>query len=291
MNDTTSPPQTLWHYTNADGLFGIVKSSRLRFGEARFLNDRTERTYGPALIDQILEEERLADDSDGAVSSVGGVLYVSRLPDRLHLCSFSENEESIGLWQRYGGDGNGYCIGFDPRRLDDALDHVGVTRTRMIYNEADQRAFLRQQVRNAVAEYREAKAKGGGSGPSTIEAIMIVGHIDWVAFALKNPFFHDEEEWRYFLTLDNEEDPELDSGDDPDNYIREDFDVRAPYIKPFVLLPAQQHGTRAKLPITSVICGPRLNFELAEPSVNRFLRSHGYADVRVGQSRLAQIWR
>jgi hypothetical protein len=126
----TSP---LWHYTDVNGLWGITTSSQLRFGDARFLNDRTERTYGERLLEQVLEQE-VASDPDRVVAKFRNLLRSLRWPDRLYVCSFSGTAESLSQWQRYGADGAGYCLGFDGALLDELLDHDQISRHDMLYS-------------------------------------------------------------------------------------------------------------------------------------------------------------
>src|SRR2546423_4685399 len=120
MKEPPTPP-TLWHYTDANGLFGITTSRQLRFGDARFLNDRTERTHGERVLEQVFAEEAERDDDD-ATRKFQELIRVMRSPDRLYIASFSATKESISQWQRYGADGAGYCIGFDSKRLDELLE-------------------------------------------------------------------------------------------------------------------------------------------------------------------------
>src|SRR5205085_12081442 len=100
-------PAALWHYTDVHGLMGIIESSRLRFGDAHFLNDRTERTYGLTVLKRVLDQSAL---SHAAIEQIVRSLDPNINPLRLYLCAFSETTESISQWQRYGADGSGYCI-------------------------------------------------------------------------------------------------------------------------------------------------------------------------------------
>src|SRR5437762_12104373 len=106
--------KVLYHYTDTVGFHGIVWNNRLRLGDARFLNDRTERQYGMALlIAEIAEELKAGQDHFLAVTAH----YLRKNEHRVHLCSLSEVSESISQWQRYGADGYGYCLGFSAALL------------------------------------------------------------------------------------------------------------------------------------------------------------------------------
>jgi hypothetical protein len=296
---TDATPDTLWHYTDAQGLYGIVSGSRLRFGDARFLNDRTERKYGALILEAVFDEV-VRNDSTGAAADFRNLTRALNLNERLYVCSLSANKESISQWQRYGADGNGYCIGFATRELDEILDDDRVSRDAMIYDETVQREALRLAILSGLRQYRQIKEERH-SREDYYAYLFTDMDIRAIELQMKNPFFHDEQEWRYFLTgRDDDEDlepadPDRASEADPDDDIvliepKELFSPRGHYIKPYVELPLLRNQFVKKLPITTVVCGPRLDGDVALPTVRRFLRSRGhYATVEY--SRLADIWR
>ena len=274
----------LWHYTDANGLQGIVTSGQLRFGDARFLNDRTERTYGERLLERVLEEDFSAE-SGSLTTKFRELLQALREPYRLYVCSLSATTESISQWQRYGADGAGYCIGFDLRELDRLFDDESISRYAMVYEEAEQLELLRDAVRGSFEQYCRLEAKTGKRKPTYIDYLFADIDIDAALLRMKNPFFHDERESRYLFRTDEER--RSVSLLEP----REQYVARGPYIKPFVQLPHRSPGTGARLPIVRVVCGPRLEPDLAIPSLRRFLASVNYEAVHVDQSVLAEIWR
>jgi hypothetical protein len=289
MGTRTSEPDILWHYTDAPGLFGIVDSCRFRFGDAGFLNDRTERVYGKELIDKVFTEEIAAGDEDGLLGDLWKHVRLTLSPDRLFVCSFSATKESISQWQRYGAGGVGYCLGFDAKRLDELFDSDAIHRVPMLYDEADQKEHLREKIRRGVEGYRQ-KAKSADPGDknqgiNVYDAIFTAADVASVTLRLKNPFFGDEQEWRYFHLIGEDE-----LGDDDDS--KEEFAIRGDYVKPFICFPQERkRKSLVRLPITGVVCGPRLDVDVAKPTVERFLRSRGYSGITAERSALAAIWR
>jgi hypothetical protein len=286
MRTRIAGPEILWHYTDAPGLFGIVDSCRFRFGDAGFLNDRTERVYGKELIDKVFGEEIAAGDKDGLLNDLWKHVQLTLSPDRLFVCSFSATKESISQWQRYGGGGVGYCLGFDAKRLDELFDADAIHRVPMIYVEADQKEHLREKIRRGVEGYRQ-KAKSAdpsdkNRGINVYDAIFTAADVANATLRLKNTFFGDEQEWRYFHPINEDE---L-GGDDSE----EEFATRGDYVKPFICFPRKRKSL-VRLPITAVVCGPRLDVDVAKPTVERFLRSRGYTGIIAERSALASIWR
>lgn len=107
----------LWHYTDSAGLEGIVKTSRLRLGDARFLNDRTERRYGFDLAIKICEERAADVDPSSLIAAARSSLVGLPSISNLYICSLSQRRDSVSQWQRYAAAGFGYCIGFDTRQF------------------------------------------------------------------------------------------------------------------------------------------------------------------------------
>ena len=273
---------TLWHYTDAAGMLGIVTARQLWFGDSEFLNDRTERRYGQTLRKEIIEDIRRAGDPTGIVAAIDAALDWFGVY-RLYLCSFSaSNDESISQWQRYGADGAGYCIGFDAVELDNAFAPHQVYRVPMIYQPVQQRQLLQEVLERTVREYES----GHSSRFDThrlhwLDVAMASDGVGRLEMQMKSPYFSDEAEWRYFREIDD---------DHPISGIPVEFHARGHYIKPFVAFPPRSDSMRL-LPIRQVIVGPRLDAEIAASGISRFLRSSGYGDVRVDRSKLCDTWR
>jgi len=281
-------PDILWHYTDANGMFGILGSRQFRFGDAGFLNDCTERVYGKEVVDRVFVEEIAAGDEDGLLSDLRKHVQVSRSSDRIFVCSFSATKECISQWQRYGVDGTGYCLGFDAKGLDALFDKDMINRVPMLYEEAEQKEYLRKKIRRGVDTYRRkvaiAAPEDRNRGINLYDAIFTAGDVDDAGLRLKNPFFADEQEWRYFERVDEDR-----LGDDDSD---EEFAVRGAYVKPFMRFPRMpKRGTLTQLPVVDIVCGPRLDVDIAKPTVERLLQFYGHVNVNVERSALTSIWR
>lgn len=280
----SDPPPILWHYTDATGLYGIVNAARLYFGDARFLNDRTERTYGEGILRRVLED-LVAGDALGLAAPFRDLLAILRRPDRLYLCAFSASQESISQWQRYGADGAGYCIGFDAKALTDRFAMDMASLEAMLYDEDEQVELLRTAVMTSFSKYQSIEAKKESRPHSYWDYLFTDEEIDAALLRMKNPFFRDEQEWRFIVRGPECVSAELDAWDPKEQYA-----VRGSLVKPFLALPTGG-GPRSPLPIVAVVVGPRLDPDLAFPSVSRFLDARGNGSVTITLSALASIWR
>jgi hypothetical protein len=281
MSETSiESPATLWHYTDAGGCLGILGSNQFRFGNARFLNDRTEQLYGERVRQAMLAAAIADGDPSGILRRILGRLERAG-SDRLYLCSLSATRESISQWQRYGADGTGYCLGFDTMKLDSVFARDGIIRLPIIYGPQEQKVLLRESIAKAEALMRRAGDLRKVGGDALVQGIDIINAAEK---QLKNRHFQDEAEWRYLALVP----------DDDDEGLRppESFSVRGSFIKPFVVFPRDGRiALKPLLPLTHVVCGPRLDWELAEQTIRLFLRCHGYSSVAVERSELADVWR
>jgi hypothetical protein len=102
----------LYHYTNQQGLLGIISRKEIWATHTQFLNDVREFHHGLAIARDVVsslhnslidpEIETILDVFAGSeVVPAGNVSVVS----------FSEDGDSLGQWRAYGGPGGGFAIG------------------------------------------------------------------------------------------------------------------------------------------------------------------------------------
>lgn len=124
-----SSSRILFHYTSAEGLFGILQNRRLRATEFTFMNDPSEVVFAAEQvrkrlleeIDSGVQEPELLGSIQAAVSFLERDYIDPYSPhqyqeDRSFLTSFSDRDDHLTLWRLYAGQA-GYCIGFDQSLL------------------------------------------------------------------------------------------------------------------------------------------------------------------------------
>src|ERR1035438_5726396 len=78
---SSKPPDTLYHYTTPEGLLGIIESSALFLSDARFVNDRSELSYGRRVFtDRLL---RYAEASGSDIARTVWDHFTRAVEDRL----------------------------------------------------------------------------------------------------------------------------------------------------------------------------------------------------------------
>ena len=123
-----SDEPTLFHYTSAAGLIGIIQNRELWATESNYLNDPSEVSFASTVLISRLNERIGRGVSENELHTAQAAIalleqaYVdpnSReqyLEDRAFITSFSRSDRSFTLWRMYGGR-NGFSIGFDEERL------------------------------------------------------------------------------------------------------------------------------------------------------------------------------
>ena len=128
-NPNKSDEPTLFHYTSAHGLIGIIQNRELWATESNYLNDPSEVSFASTVLVSLLKErERGRGVSDNEVSTIRTTIalleqaYIDTnatdqyREDRTFITSFSRSDQSLTLWRMYGRQ-NGFSVGFDEERL------------------------------------------------------------------------------------------------------------------------------------------------------------------------------
>lgn len=116
---------TIFHYTSAVGLMGMIKNREIWATGSNYLNDPTEVSFAAIALAAGLRQRLSGGGADRERAGAAlGLLenYIDPnspdqyLEDRSFISSFSRSDQSLTLWRLYGGR-NGFCVGFDERQL------------------------------------------------------------------------------------------------------------------------------------------------------------------------------
>ena len=150
--DFDNLPRTIFHYTSADGLNGILCNSQLWFTRWDSLNDTSEHRYIHSIIRTCLDELNL-DDSYTKYLHALNETFLSfkqdnaniQIDKHIYLASFSSNGDSVPMWTYYtkSAQNNGYCIGFDSIFLRESFNETNFSIAPVIYSENIQKEIIR----------------------------------------------------------------------------------------------------------------------------------------------------
>ncbi|MEA3011096.1 MAG: hypothetical protein QOJ91_2788 [Sphingomonadales bacterium] len=242
-------PDVLYHYTDANGLIGMLRSNEVWATDYRFLNDRSEIAHTRSLVRSLISEE-MKKTNDSLVARLYAQILQFEGAGNLgdpYVFSFSEEADDLSQWRGYAREGQGFTIGFCAKSIYKASSKKGsgFSFCKVVYDENKQWKSISKALGEMVEELRRVT-----KASKTDEDMAISHTVDWFdllvgirATANKHHSFRKEGEWRT-ISLINEDD-------------RHEVKIRSSGVR---LVPYLPVGLRSKemekLPILRVGIGP-----------------------------------
>lgn len=110
-----TPSRIVWHYTNRDGLEGILRSNTIRAADATTMNDPRELNHGHQIIVDALDRAALPAERKAAVQRQLDFAHQELTHGKTFVVSASSDGDRLPQWIAYGGckgDVSGYALGF-----------------------------------------------------------------------------------------------------------------------------------------------------------------------------------
>ncbi len=122
----------IYHYTSAEGLYGILSSNSLWFTRWDFLNDPNEKIYFTKVILDGFTRNTYELDFVNLIKSYSELANpkdYSNSPDNYFVCSFSVDSDSLDMWKYYSKNKNshGYNLAMDVSKLSRSLSDYNET--------------------------------------------------------------------------------------------------------------------------------------------------------------------
>ena len=202
--DTASAPKTLFHFTDCEGLIGILTTKVLRASLATALSDAAETKHAISRLCSLLRKERVKPKCFPAGLLCQFLERRRRIPgladdSRAYVVSFCGADEAIH-WLHYGRSGTGVAIGFETA----GLKANQFSLCRVIYSQARQDELfgtLVDLVDKFVAEFAKKIGTVGFSDQAHASLDDVACHLTTMYLRLlaprmKDPVFKSEDEWR-----------------------------------------------------------------------------------------------
>ena len=208
-----NPSAPLLHFTDADGLIGIVRTKQLWANRATCMNDASELAYGKNLGKSIVEAH-VRDERNSGAAAIWSVAHATfaDVPEPKDLAplyfdafvaSFCAHADKSVHWLHYGRSGHGYAVAID----FGALDYTGWSLVPVVYEIADQQRILESLYGGIQHNAATLMHANGGTWDEKDLALLVyvAGHLIFdvtraIAPCFKDPCFSAEEEWRLFRT-------------------------------------------------------------------------------------------
>jgi Protein of unknown function (DUF2971) len=281
----------LYHYTDAQGLLGIVQSQQLWASNAAFLNDSTELTYIRGVLAEVAKEFRdeygvTARIREYAASAVAGtgrfsptegqtasvISILESAPTMagsvfdVYVSCFCSHGDLLSQWRGYPSSGGGYALGLRP----ESIRRGGGVLRRVIYDEETQRRLLY----DLLAPIVDAMASADPDDAKDLWDWLVREHLGRVyaslqecSFCFKHPGFTEESEWRLVIlrTRDQKQRP---------NDAPPDLRATRTGLLPYLRRSLEGDG------VAEVVVGPSSQPTLAADAAVQLLRNAGYENAR-----------
>lgn len=284
----SKPPRILYHYTDAAGLLGMLKTRRLWATNSSFMNDPTEMEYAARVIRETTREEaanypaafakRLTKEVEFYLAT-----YAPPHNDEYVTC-FCQNGDLLSQWRGYGALGGGYALGFHSRYLgvmnayeglsdNDDLTHAILKPVlrKVLYDYKRQKSLVGRLVR-ALFDWevrrRPSRRRGAGNADADDD---VWSDFNWCVSefvnCFKDPAYSEEQEWRviqYGRNMASEK------------FVQTHFRARGNRVVEYVELDASIGKKQPRLPLKQIRYGPTLDPRVTERGLWLLCQQYGY---------------
>ncbi|TDR52029.1 hypothetical protein DFP85_1142 [Halomonas ventosae] len=258
------------HYTNQNGMMGIVGSEALRATNIKYLNDEHEFQHALDLIRKIMPETRFEQHHPDYSKYLEYIEAIEKKiqaldnykSDSIFTVSFTEETDLLSQWRGYCPGNNGFCISIDADGIYEEACKIfnNVYLLDCVYNkekkESDLKDLLNKHWFMFISAAR-SKEKEKVIDSLATEIILLASHF-------KHPSFSEEKEKRIVVILEYA----------PDNDLR--FREGQFSIVPYIELPAPRSL------INKIIIGPCSNKKLSKRSLEAFLEKMYGVPIFIG---------
>ncbi len=286
---------TVYHYTSADGISGIIDKHEIWMSNTAFMNDTTELKElekATGIKDSDFTNDAVKEEWRGRGAQAG-----SYERNQYYMASFSRKKDSLEQWRAYGN----FCIGFDAGKL--AIIRRKIFLYECLYTEDELREWI----------LAEEKIPEWTSLPDEDQRNNAAYNLLYVAsMKYKNKCFGTEEEIRLVATSYHNwgylTSPGMHEDDLPIHFRPHRlYGFPVPYLKFFIeresnnrpqgtketetqwkerKLKEEAAKQRELLPITEVIVGPMAHQKEAKTACEILLSQRGYKQVTVTVSEI-----
>ena len=269
-------PEQLCHYSNVEGLKGILDSGKIWATQSGYLNDFKEVSYGRDLaLDVSRKTTHQGDVEKTWLNRVAQGISNGIPSEELYVSCFCEQGDLLSQWRGYG-QSCGYSVRLRPRgRIYSRLPEKLCSLVQVIYNPEAQR----QLIKDVLDRYLDSLNRLAADFTDFLEQIL-QAHVSRTSLELesmfsrfKHPGFEEEREWRLI---------HYNSASQGSPYVeyRPSNGILVPYVKLPLLWDEDENP--GIFQITQITCGPSSQPEAARASVEHYLTKLRIASNRQG---------
>ncbi len=311
---------TKYHYTSPDAFLSIIKGRKIRFTDARFLNDKTEIKYFISVLIDFLNQNKnefpfchecinefLKENSVNDLESldVNKIKYnyiiagkeANSKKNRIFIFCTSADNDSLNMWNYYVNNGKyqGYNIGININKFLKVFEKISANNIKdfkvyygnVLYKEKEQfkeislyLRFVENMIDSHIKLIRQQRVDYINFGK-----MMIYQYIESRAAFYKHSKFAHEKEFRIVIEISEDCVPKnkeeaLDFFGLDNENMYEGFCVKNGLIVPFMQVEIPKNA------IKQITISPIMEYELAEKSINELLICSGIENVEILHSEI-----
>jgi len=288
-------PRILYHYTDAQGLLGMLKTHRLWATNRRFLNDPTETEYAASLIRSLVNGPHTEKHFASSIANKklrqivfekvrqGAEQILSWYVDydEHYLACFCENGDLLSQWRGYGSVGGGYAAGFVAQDLG-LIQYQNEQRPepvlrKVLYDPRQQENLIWKWVK-FISDWETFCCETPESQKAPIDHMGF----GWTGFnwflsqslrSFKHPAYEEEQEWRVI---------QVGTAPNGTRAVEPNFRAGRRGVVEYVELDLP--ASKERLPLEVICYGPMLDPKVTDHSLSLLCRSKGYDKVAIKKS-------
>lgn len=272
-------PHKLFHYTNLNGLIGILDTSELWLSNMYFLNDKNEFELGLKFVIEQLESYKdgfsVLKPTKYFIEALEKAIDFIKEQDSPYILSMTTNNDLLSQWRGYTNNGVGVNIGFSNKFFEENNLKVykciyEVEKQKEIINHIlTQSIFMFIGITNSQGIFKDSEEI---EHSQYNEAVNIAGKyfIDRTVFfcsLIKDKSFIEEDEWRLLLYNEKSEINFLNKGN---------------YFRPYKKIKIKNLNES----IIEVIMGPNSQEQLCELSLKMLFNKYNIEIEKLKQSEI-----
>ncbi|MBF4494627.1 DUF2971 domain-containing protein [Flavobacterium sp. MR2016-29] len=221
-------PNKLFHYTNLNGLIGILDNSEIWLSNMYFLNDKNEFELGLRFVIEQLEIYKggfsVLKPTKYFIEALEKAIDFIKEKDSPYILSMTTNNDLLSQWRGYTDNGVGVNIGFsnnffeenklkvykciyEVEKQREIVNHILTQSIFMFIGIADSQGIFKTSEEIELSEYDKAVSIAGQ---------YFIDRTIFFCSLIKDKSFIEEDEWRLLLFDEKSEINFLNKG----NYFR-----------------------------------------------------------------------
>ena len=193
--DWDAPPETVFHYTDQAGLFGVLRSGELWATRIHCLNDHQEFRHGLDILSRAVLI-RNGSPVDHATKDQVSSTFDSVKSLNICVSSWSEHRDQLSQWRAYGKSRQAYALGLRSEDLKRRSRSAGWNFGRCLYKDEEKQRFSEKVAESFWSHFDKHQRENPSLDQSDRVTLLLQAFVIPYASFFKHAGFWEEAEWR-----------------------------------------------------------------------------------------------